>query len=92
MHVREDSGAVEPETEIQIQEREHLRGRGAPIFIYAPFLTQPQAIKHSTFSGDIMDLIRNYKIHLLALIIVLVSEWIGILKFGLNSCSRGFSI
>lgn len=30
-----------------------------------------------------MDLIRNYKIHLLALIIVLVSEWIGILKFGL---------
>ena len=47
MHVREDSGAVEPETEIQIQKREHLRGRGAPIFIYAPFLTQPQAIKHS---------------------------------------------
>ena len=39
--------------------------------------------KHSTHPGDIMDLIRNYKIHLLALIIVLVSEWIGILKFGL---------
>ena len=30
-----------------------------------------------------MDLIKNFKIHILALIIVVIAEMIGILKFGL---------
>ena len=30
-----------------------------------------------------MDLIRNFKLHLMALVVIVIAEWIGVQRFGL---------